>query len=65
MRLVKEDFGKNYINRNALRNIICGYKCSKKYIDEILESNRLNDHVSVWKMVKPSEHNRLKLDLIK
>lgn len=65
LRLVKEDFGKYYMNRNALRNIICGYNCSEKYIDKILESNKLNEHVPVWKMEKPTEHNRLKLDLIK
>ena len=65
LRLVKENFGKYSVNRNALRNIICGYNCCDEYIDSILESNKQNKHVSVWKMEKPTEHNRLKLDLIK
>ena len=65
LRLVKDSFGKYDINRNSLRNIICGYDCSEKYIEKVLKANKLNKHVSVWKMEKPSEHNRLKLDLIK
>jgi hypothetical protein len=65
LRLVKESFGKYDINRNSLRNIICGYDCSEKYIEKVLKANKLNEHVSVWKMEKPSEQNRLKLDLIK
>ena len=65
LRLVKEKFGKHYINRNALRNIICGYNCCEEYVDKILESNKLNKHVHVWKMEKPTEQNRLKLELIK
>ncbi|WP_430412710.1 hypothetical protein [Kordia sp.] len=64
LRLIKENFGKYHINRNALRNIICGYNCSEKYIEKVLRANRLNEHVSVWQMEKPSEHNRLKLNLI-
>jgi hypothetical protein len=64
LRVVKEDFGKYNINRNALRNIICGYNCSEKFISKVLEANKVNKHVSVWLMEKPSEHNRLKLDLI-
>lgn len=65
LRLVKENFGKYHINRKALRNIICGYNCSDKYIDEVLKANKLNKHVNIWKMEKPTEQNRLKLDLIK
>ena len=64
LRLVKKDFGKYNINRNALRNIVCGYNCSEGFISKVLESNKLNKHVSVWLMEKPSKHNRLKLDLI-
>ncbi len=64
LRLVKEKFGKYNINRKALRNIVCGYKCPDNYIENVLKANKLNKHVSVWKMEKPSEHNRLKLDLI-
>jgi len=64
LRLVKENFGKYNINRKALRNIVCGYKCPDNYIEKVLKANKLNEHVSVWKMEKPSEHNRLKLDLI-
>jgi len=64
LRVIKENFGKHNINRNALRNIICGYKCSEKFINKILEANRFNKHVSVWIMEKPSELNRLKLNLI-
>lgn len=65
LRIIKENFGKHNIKRNALRNIICGYDCSQNYIEKVLKANTLNKHVSVWKMEKPSEHNRLKLDLIK
>jgi hypothetical protein len=65
LRLVKEDFGKYYINRKALRNIICGYNCSEEYIDKVIKANELNKHVNIWKMEKPAEQNRLKLDLIK
>ncbi len=65
LRLIKENFGKHNLNRDALRNIICGYDCSENYIEKVLKANKLNEHVSVWKMEKPSEHNRLKLDLIK
>lgn len=65
LRLIKEDFGKYFIKREALRNIICGYNCSREYIDKVIESNKFNKHVNVWKMEKPTEHNRLKLDLIK
>jgi hypothetical protein len=65
LRLIKENFGKHNINKNALRNIICGYNCSNEFINKVLKANKLNEHISVWKMEKPSEHNRLKLDLIK
>lgn len=65
LRLVKEDSKKYFLNRKALRNIVCGYNCSDEYIKKILEANKLNNHVNVWKMEKPTEHNRLKLDLIK
>ena len=64
LRLVNEEFGKYYLKREALRNIICGYNCSEEYIEKVLESNKLNKHVNVWKMEKPTVHNRLKLDLI-
>tara|TARA_R110002050_G_scaffold271734_1_gene415318 strand:- start:458 stop:1201 length:744 start_codon:yes stop_codon:yes gene_type:complete len=65
LRLIKENFGKYNINKNALRNIVCGYNCSENYIEKVLKANKLNEHVSVWKMEKPSKQNRLKLDLIK
>jgi len=65
LRLIKEKFGKYYIKKDALRNIVCGHNCSEGYIEKVLESNKLNKHVNVWKMEKPTEHNRLKLDLIK
>lgn len=65
LRLIKEESGKYNLDRNALRNIICGYNCSEQYIYKVLKASELNEHVSVWKMEKPSEHNRLKLDLIK
>lgn len=65
LRLIKKNFGRYNINRSALRNIICGYNCSEDYIDKVLIANRFNEHVSVWKMEKPSEHNRLKLNLIR
>ncbi|KAB1068979.1 hypothetical protein F6U93_04285 [Tamlana haliotis] len=65
LRLIKEDFGKHKINRKSLRNIVCGYNCSEEYLGKVLEANMLNDHVSVWIMEKPTEHNRLKLHLIK
>ncbi|UBZ10927.1 DUF2971 domain-containing protein [Leeuwenhoekiella palythoae] len=64
LRLVKDNHGEFIINRNALRNIICGYNCSDDFISRVLQANRLNQHVSVWQMEKPSEHNRLKLNLI-
>jgi len=64
LRLVKENHGKQKINRNALRNIICGYNCSDKYIYRIIEANKLNEHVSIWIMEKPSKLNKLTLNLI-
>lgn len=65
LRLVKENSKKYFLNRKALRNIVCGYNCSDEYIEKVLEANKLNNHVNVWKMEKPKEHNILKLDLIK
>ncbi len=64
LRLIKDNFGKYYLNREAMRNIICGYNCSKDYIEKILDANKLNTHVSVWKMEKPKQHNRLQMELI-
>ncbi|MEY8870613.1 hypothetical protein AB9K24_13990 [Meridianimaribacter flavus] len=65
LRVIKKDFGKYHINRSALRNIICGYNCSEKYINQVINANKSNKHVSIWKMEKPTEQNRLSLDLIK
>lgn len=65
LRIIKENFGKYNINKNALRNIVCGYNCPENYIEKVIKANEMNEHVSIWKMEKPTEQNRLKLDLIK
>lgn len=65
LRIIKENFGKYHLNRKAIRNIICGFNCSDDYIEKILEANKPNEHVGVWKMEKPNKLNRLQLELIK
>lgn len=65
LRLVKENVGKHKINRKSLRNIICGYDCPEEYILKVIEANKFNKHVSIWKMDKPSKLNNLTLNLIK
>ena len=64
LRLIKDNFGKQFLNKEAIRNIICGYNCSKEYLEKILEANKLNTHVQVWKMEKPIQLNRLQMELI-
>lgn len=64
LRLVKENVGKHKINRKSLRNIICGYNCPEEYILKVVEANKLNNHVSIWKMEKPSKPNNLTLLLL-
>jgi len=64
LRVIKPNYGKYEIKRNALRNIICGYNSSEEFIHKVLEANKFNEHVSVWLMEKPSKPNNLTLNLI-
>ncbi len=64
LRLIKENFGSYNVKRTALRNIICGYKCSDDYINKVLEANKKNKHVHVWKMDEPTVQNRMYLNYI-
>lgn len=59
LRLIKAKPGKDYYNKNTLRNIIVGYKASKDYIDKLLSIVNDNDsHIGVYQMKKPYEPNK-------
>lgn len=65
VRLVKMKKGKVNFNHNSLRNIICGYKTDKVYIDKIINiCQKKHPNIGVYQMNKPKKQNNVSLTRI-
>ena len=60
LRLIKKEKGKIKFKKNALRNIICGYKSDDKYIDKLITICKKRElEIGVYKMLKPEKQNNV------
>lgn len=54
LRVVKPTKGKIEIKKDAIRNIICGYKADDLYIQKLIEASKVNHaHIGIYKMDIP------------
>ena len=65
LRLVRFEKGKINLKSNSIRNIICGYKASEKFIESLKSIVKdYHPHIGIFQMDKPIKQNKISLTKI-